>query len=152
MDNAIGGLTNLVIIVVFLVLVSGYLAFNVNYTKAFRVKNEIITTIEQYEGNCEIEGPCQEKIENYMSSIGYAPNGSLSLEGDSWICPSKGAYCIMRIDATSSTGGIAESKLDTYYYKVVTQINLDLPIVNKILPRFLQVSGTTRIITKSKST
>ena len=52
MRDAFGGLMNMVIIIVFLVLVSGYLAFNVNYTKAFRVKNKIITTIEQYEGNC----------------------------------------------------------------------------------------------------
>ena len=43
MRDAFGGLLNMVIIVVFLVLVSGYLAFNVNYTKAFRVKNKIIT-------------------------------------------------------------------------------------------------------------
>ena len=49
MRDAFGGLMNMVIIVVFLVLVSGYLAFNVNYTKAFRVKNKIITKIEQYE-------------------------------------------------------------------------------------------------------
>ena len=45
MRDAFGGLMNMVIIIVFLVLVSGYLAFNVNYTKAFRVKNKIITTM-----------------------------------------------------------------------------------------------------------
>ena len=50
MRDAFGGLVNIVIIVVFLVLVSGLLAFNVNYTKAYRVKNKIITTLEQYEG------------------------------------------------------------------------------------------------------
>ena len=43
MRDAFGGVANLVIIVVFLTLVSGYLAFNVNYTKAFRVKNKIIS-------------------------------------------------------------------------------------------------------------
>ena len=46
MRDAIGGVVNITIIVTFLVIVSGYLAFNVNYTKAFRVKNKIITTIE----------------------------------------------------------------------------------------------------------
>ena len=43
MRDALGGIVNITIIVVFLVIVSGYLAFNVNYTKAFRVKNKIIT-------------------------------------------------------------------------------------------------------------
>ena len=42
MRDAIGGSVNLVIIVVFMLLVSGYLAFNINYTKAFKVKNKII--------------------------------------------------------------------------------------------------------------
>ena len=47
MRDAFGGVANLVIIVVFLVLVSGYLAFNVNYTKAFRVKIKLNPLIEQ---------------------------------------------------------------------------------------------------------
>ena len=34
MRDALGGVVNLAMIVVFLVLVCGYLAFNVNYTKA----------------------------------------------------------------------------------------------------------------------
>ena len=42
MRDAFGGIANMVVIIVFLVIVSGYLAFNVNYTKAFRVKNKII--------------------------------------------------------------------------------------------------------------
>ena len=45
MRDAIGGVVNITIIVTFLVIVSGYLAFNVNYTKAFRVKNKIITNV-----------------------------------------------------------------------------------------------------------
>ena len=45
MRDALGGVVNLAMIVVFLVLVCGYLAFNVNYTKAFRVKNYIITSL-----------------------------------------------------------------------------------------------------------
>ena len=52
MRDAFGGVANLAIIIVFLTLVSGYLALNVNYTKAFRVKNKIISTFEQFEGNC----------------------------------------------------------------------------------------------------
>ena len=35
MRDAFGGLLNIVIIVVFMTLVSGYLAFNVSYAKAF---------------------------------------------------------------------------------------------------------------------
>jgi hypothetical protein len=53
MRDAFGGLLNIVIIVVFMTLVSGYLAFNVSYAKAFKVKNKIISTIENYNGSCD---------------------------------------------------------------------------------------------------
>ena len=50
MRDAYGGVVSISIVVVFLVLVSGYLAFNVNYTKAFRLKNKVISVLEEYEG------------------------------------------------------------------------------------------------------
>ena len=82
MRDAFGGLMNIIIIVVFLVIVSGYLAFNVTYTKAFRVKNKIITTIEQYEGNCGNESSaCDKEILSYMKELGYSPETTLNIEG-----------------------------------------------------------------------
>ena len=42
MRDAFGGIVNIAIIVVFMTIVSGYLAFNVSYTKAFKVKNYFI--------------------------------------------------------------------------------------------------------------
>ena len=78
MRDAFGGIINLSMIVIFLVLVCGYLAFNVNYTKAFRVKNYIITSIEQYEGNCDPGTTCNQKITEYIKKVGYnAPDFSL---------------------------------------------------------------------------
>ena len=41
MRDAFGGLLNIGIIVVFMTIVSGYLAFNVSYAKAFKVKNKL---------------------------------------------------------------------------------------------------------------
>ena len=49
MRDAIGGVVNVAFIAVFLVIVSGYLAFSVSYNKAFKVKNKIISILEQYE-------------------------------------------------------------------------------------------------------
>ena len=72
MRDAFGGIVNISMIVVFLVVVSGYLAFNVTYTKAFRMKNKIITTLEQYEG---CQGTNEQTwvgiLEDYANSIGY---------------------------------------------------------------------------------
>lgn len=150
MRDAFGGLMNIVIIVFFLVLVSGYLAFNVNYTKAFRVKNKIISTLEEYEGNCNQGSTCDTKILEYMKTLGYSTadpslSGKRCVENSSatWKCMNKG-YCVCEVDAAAATNDTKKR----VYFKVVTQINIDIPIINKIMPglRVFQVSGDTKPI------
>ena len=141
MRDAFGGIVNIAIIVVFLVLVSGYLAFNVNYTKAFRVKNKIISTLEQYEGVCPEESACDRIITNYMKEIGYNAEG-FRLSG--YDCRMEKGYCIRRVEASTDTGGIDGS--NKFYYEVVTKINIEIPIINRIGLRFFQVSGSTKLI------
>lgn len=144
MRDAFGGVVNLAMIVVFLVLVCGYLAFNVNYTKAFRVKNYIITSIEQYEGNCDEGTACYQKINDYINRIGYnAPDFTL----EDYKCMH--GYCYKEFNASSETGGAYSEGEKKVYYRVVTQINIDIPIINKIMPglRIFQVSGNTKLIT-----
>lgn len=146
MRDAFGGIVNLVIIVIFLVIVSGYLAFNVNYTKAFRVKNKIITTIEQYEGNCSmINGACDQAITNYMREIGYSVETGFNISG--YEC--RNGYCIQEVTAENNTDPsiVLENNDGRVYYKVVTVIYIDIPILNKIMPnlKMFQVSGTTKV-------
>ena len=69
MRDAFGGLINIAIIIVFLVIVSGYMAYNVSYAKAFNVKNKIISTIEEHEGKCDFsktDDTCVKMIDSYM--------------------------------------------------------------------------------------
>ncbi len=142
MRDAFGGLMNMVIIVVFLVLVSGYLAFNVNYTKAFRVKNKIITTIEQYEGNCGNENSaCNQEIISYMKELGYNADTNMRIEG--YEC--QNGYCIQRIEPNRDSASVNDQEKKVYY-RVVTAIVIDIPIINKIMPqlKIFQVSGTTK--------
>lgn len=148
MRDAFGGVTNLVIIVVFLVLVSGYLAFNVNYTKAFRVKNKIISVFEQYEGDCDrnevVENTCNGEILAYMNGIGYsAPYFDLTKQG--YTC--RYGYCFKEVPINNATDTKQKS-----YFKIVTQISIDIPIINRILPglRVFQVSGDTKPIVMSR--
>lgn len=155
MRDAIGGLTNVVIIVAFLVIVSGYLAFNVNYTKAFRVKNKIISTVEQYEGYCPQGGACDKIIVDYMKKIGYKTNNNLNLTKYGYECVN--GYCIKETavyndkrgpdDVISNIDGDIGSRV---YYNVVTCVVIDIPIINKVLPnlKLFQVSGTTHQIVK----
>ena len=74
MRDSLGSVVVLTIIVVFVVIVSAYMAFNVNYTKAFRMKNRIISLYEEYDGKCFSTGECETKIRNYAKEIGYNPS------------------------------------------------------------------------------
>lgn len=150
MRDALGGLVNIVIIVVFLVIVSGYLAFNVNYTKAFRVKNKIISTIENNEGighNVETDADTMKKISEYMKSIGYnasIPNTFKKETG--WV--EEHGFVYRRVDSSTNGAVGATDNVSKEYYEVVTFVTVDIPIIKKIMPQFqfFQVKGTTKSI------
>ena len=119
MRDALGGVVNIQFILIFIVLVSGYLAFSVNYTKAFRAKNKIIDVYESYEGNLKNEGAL-EKINTYLNKIGYKP----------------------------ARDYVTAEKNKKNYAEVTTFISIDFPIINQILPHvdFFKVTGSTKTV------
>ena len=148
MRDAYGGILNIVIVVVFLVIISGYLAFNVNYTKAFRLKNEIISTLEEYEGAGfdSISPGCTRalctKINSYASAIGYNVS-KINKPDENWRCDDSVGYCVGKFTVPSDTEGVNEQS--NVYFRVITQINIDIPIINNIMGlRIFQVSGSTK--------
>lgn len=149
MSNAYGGIVNLAILVVFLVIVSGFLAFSVAYNKAFRVKNKMISSIEVCEGIVDNDNDCAVKsIEDYMKSIGFNSDSSWKLdptELKNGTC--RNGYCWDKIEAPN-----ASKENPKYYYKVATAVNIDLPVLSKILPqmKIFRVSGTTKNISVKK--
>lgn len=145
MRDAVGGVVNLVIIVVFLVIVSGYLAFNVNYTKAFRVKNKIISTIEEYEGNIDNRA-LKDQISNYMRDIGYSAGDTMNCEIHEMETGPGGGWCYKKV-LSNSNGGEDEGNTRVYY-KVLTQIQIDMPIIRNVLPnlKLFTITGDTKAI------
>lgn len=144
MRDALGGLVNIAIIVVFLVIVSGYLAFNVNYTKAFRVKNKIISTIENNEG---LDSDGRAKISDYMQSIGYDVSIPTNFSSAGWTVE-RGFAWKTADSSTGVPGGSVTDNVKKQYYEVVTFVTIDIPIIKKIMPQFqfFQVKGTTKSI------
>ena len=63
MRESIGGAWLVGIVITFVVLFTSYLALSVNYSKAFKVKNEIISLIEENEG---LTDKTQEKIVYFL--------------------------------------------------------------------------------------
>lgn len=136
MRDAIGGSVVLTIIVVFIVIVSAYLAFNVNYTKAFRMKNKIISVYEEYNGECDDK--CKIKIESYAKSLGYNPD----LNCGNNYNKVKGLYCYKEVKVSGNSCDEGEQR----YYKIQTKIDIRIPIIDNILGlQVFTINGDTKV-------
>lgn len=150
MKEAIGGTMTIYIIIIFLLLINGYLAFSVNYTKAFRVKNEIISLIEQHEGYTE---DAKEEIMAYLNKIKYVDiprdymNTVIRNNGD-YTC--EYGYCY-KVTVVGEDNDTTNELYRGTYYSIITFVNIDIPVLNKVLPLFnvFQVKGETKMIYSS---
>lgn len=144
MRDAMGGTVALVIIVIFIVFALGYMAFNVNYTKAFRMKNKIIATYEDYDGVCL--GDCNRVIKEYANTIGYSNDNSLVCD-NGYQKDDYNLYCYKEVfeNESNDTDGIVDEDVKKHYYKIITRIRVEVPIINNILNlSAFQITGDTK--------
>lgn len=120
MRESIGGAFLIKIMVFFIVIYNSLLAIAINYAIVFRVKNQIINLIEQYEGYAN----AAPHIANYVSKVGYYRGESTSGKG----------YNI-EIIPTPNRGT---------YYRVTTYITFSFPIIRDKLS--IDVTGETKLI------
>lgn len=147
MRDAMGGTVTLVIIVVFIVIALGYIAFNVNYTKAFRMKDKIISVYDDYDGDCS-SNKCKQEIIKYADKIGYSSGVGT---GGYITCP-KGykqvdnIYCI---DTVNNSSQISDSRGKRLHYSIATRINLEIPIIKNVFKdmKFFYIFGETKTYT-----
>ncbi|MEG1495169.1 MAG: hypothetical protein RSB99_02065 [Bacilli bacterium] len=162
MREAVGGAVTIQIIIIFLLIINSYLAFSVNYTKAFRVKNEIISIIEKNEGytgdtgygNCRSGDNACNQIANYLVGVAYNTKDYNCNQGerDDKFEKKQGGYCLKRV--TEGTGN-TNNPNNTYvgsHYVVKTFVKLSFPGLEKLLPIFsnvFAVKGETKTIYSS---
>ena len=143
MQDAFGGVVNLVLIVLFLVIVEGILGMTVNYTKAFKMKNIVLSAVEQYEaaacfGDNNVETACLKKISEDAESIGYSPSNLRCPRGYN---SKEDLFCYKQMEVDNSS-----SRKQTYY-RIITQVDIHIPIIREIMSlEFFQVKGDTRMI------
>ena len=137
MREAIGSTWLTGIVITFIVLFSGFLSYSISYTKAFRVKNEILNIIEKNEGfgtssndlnnisssSLEEDNSTEAQAFRFIKSIGYNYDkfeniNNLCKEGEK----QKGGYCLVKYCPNEEN--------DRVYYKVTTYISLSLPIID----------------------
>ncbi|MGI6329600.1 MAG: hypothetical protein ACOXZR_01915 [Bacilli bacterium] len=120
MRESVGGAFLLKLMVVFIVLYNSLLAIAVNYAIVFRVKNQIINLLEQYEG-CQGAGS---RIRQYVEGVGYYRAGGADHKG----------YLVTA--HTISNRGT--------YYEVTTFIKVDFPWVRDFFR--INIKGETSLI------
>lgn len=162
MNESIGGsiLLNIVIIIVGALIAVFTASFA--YSKAFKAKNIIIDTINDYDGDITHsisyshqiiyeEDEIIKEIDNQLDSIGYRKanikcnnrhNGELVYPSEPYSETSTSlyyrknkGYCIYRIKETNSMGS------ESYYYEVETYMYFDIPLFDFKIPVYGQTKS-----------
>ncbi len=154
MKEAIGSTWLIGIVITFIAIFSGFLAYSISYTKAFRVKNEVISIIEKNEGfsktslkGTEVDNESKLKDDKstegkayrFIKSVGYNYSQNYSCtEGTLQL----GGYCLAKYCPGNGEG-------ERVYYKVTTFIALKIPVLN--IGINLPISGETRALYNDNS-
>lgn len=160
MRESIGGSWVFTIIMLFIVLMSAFMWYSVNYTRAFKVKNEIINFIEENEGftyensydnHDEKKQSTNAKIKTLIDVLGYNKEGNpknlCGVKGNDDKYYGKfqeGGYCVDRIDMKHDASGNPVDSIYTSYYKVTSFIKFTIPVIN--LSICLPVKGETKAL------
>lgn len=146
MRESIGGTWIFSLVIIFIVLFSGYLAVSVNYSKAFKVKNGIVAIIEENEG---LNSDAQEEISTYLNGMGYYVYGTCqrsneASEDEKGYEPKdaqsgKYKYCIKITKPEGNNQVIPKA-----YYTVKVFFRLDLPILGDLFT--FPISGETKAV------
>lgn len=156
MREAIGSTFLFKIMIVFIFFFSAFLAIAINYSQAFRIKNQVINYIEQYEG---MNDSSEEEIVNYINDVGYFRTPTCDCDsggaGNNYSCGDtnddrNGAK--IRLDSGNETNGLCIRKLANsngdVYYRVTTFVSFDLPIIGEFVT--FPVKGETKAITNDR--
>lgn len=144
MKDAFGGILNLVFLAVFLLLVMGILGLIVNYTKAFRMKNIAIDTIERYEGACNTTNTaCFKKMEEEAKKISYSPTITSCQTGFT----NMGGLVCLKGEELDNYDIEAYPIGKPCVYTVTTQSDVSLPIIETVLSfKIFRVTGNTEVV------
>ncbi|MDO5568543.1 MAG: hypothetical protein Q4G04_00320 [bacterium] len=139
MRDAFGGAGLIRWFLIFLGIYIIFIGIAINYAKAFRVKNKVISIIDTYgyiNENCAVKTDTDAIIKEYLSSVHYNPNvsqhtitNSDCMEGSTL---GNNGVCIKKISTDPNT----------YYYSVSTYLVFNFPIFGIEFP--ISINGETR--------
>ena len=156
MRESIGGAWLMGLVITFILFFVAFLSITSNYTKAFRIKNEMLDFIEREEGmttsrSNNLGMGAMPLINNYLFLSGYGGQGkcdegwygvtSLSTEILAYEerQPGKNYYYCFRKEA-----GFDENNPNRSFYEVNVFFRLDIPVIGSLLN--LKVAGTSNTV------
>jgi hypothetical protein len=151
--EAIGGTWLFQIVIVFVLLFTGYMCLTINHSKAFNVKNTIINAIER-ENGVDLSNPsgdaAMQTIVEYLQNQSYrttgtCPSGYTGYNRDGAVDSRNSAICIKETTVSTSSDLPYMS-----YYSVIVFYQLDLPIFSETFN--FKVSGDTKLLSSSYRT
>lgn len=153
MREAVGSTFLFKLMIIFIFFFASFLAIAINYSQAFRVKNQVINLIEQYEGLDDVN---ENRIFNLLNSSGYhriANCDCTTADCNSRNADANGA--VVRNNSGTPANGLCIRRLKTgnsgedVYYRVTTFVSFNLPIVGNFFT--FPVRGETKVITNDTS-
>lgn len=128
MKNAISNVWLIGIVFTFILLFSGYLAITINYSRAFKIKNEVLTIIEKHNGLTDNMGSSvPSKFHSgstVIGNLGGLQSIALYMAGSAYnvmsTCPNDGSwYGVESIDYTKTKlKPVNKGDNSKYYYCV----------------------------------
>ncbi|MCI8575790.1 MAG: hypothetical protein HFI09_04905 [Bacilli bacterium] len=146
MRESIGSTWILQLVIVFMLIFVAFLALSINYTKAYKIKNELLSIIEKYEGLNSGENGSISIINNYLRYNSYGTMGTCdsetfgaaSLDSNSLVPTSdknKYYYCVKKVNTSNTTFP------DRASYEIETFFKFNLPLLGEIFT--FRVTGET---------
>ena len=159
MKEAVGGTWLFGIVITFIVFFTCYVSMSTNYAKSFKVKDEILLTIEHYKG---VNQKSIKRINAYLKEIGYFSKGKCGGYGNDSTSPrsnfshwlafksnstnlasvNDAHYCIRRSKFASGDSDAGHPR--SAHYQTVVFFTLDWPIIGAIIN--VRIEGETSII------
>lgn len=163
MREAIGGTWIFQVVIVFILFFTGFMCLNINRSKAFSVKDQILQTIQSYNG-IDLKSSYEEDsigafadIVSYISNNSYRTTGVMPTDEvpedgirqcytrDGKQTETSPVFCITKIPVTSgATLEFNEELPKMYYYQVVVFYQLDLPVFHELFN--FRVVGNTKVL------
>ncbi len=148
MRDAIGGYFNLTLLFFFIILVSALIALAISYTRTYRVKNNVISYVEKYEGNMDNKEMLGSTF-SYIKSVGYKANSDsinaatrqgykcATYEGEEL------GWCYKKNSVSTSEDNEKSVTVDMVFF-----VNLNIPFINRIFSNisFFWMNGSTSTI------